>query len=590
MQPASDQPREGSTALRRYGPIAAIAIAIAAIIAFVALGGDDSDDETTAGEDPAGEPTDDTTDVTSADGEVTYPLSFSAAEEAGIAGDLDWGERCDTERGQVAIPSHFAAECYLPFQGDNGGATDDGVTADSIKIVVYLGPDDDPVINYITDAINVDDTNADTKDAMTKWVDMLETYHETYGRQIDLHFYESQGIASDPTVARADAVKIAEEMKPFQVWGGPALTTAFGEELVARGIQCLSCGLTPTHEQALERDGMAITGTALSNEQARAHNVEALVKQVAGRPAEYAGDEQLREQERVFGFLYIETNEESARNAQAYQEALAERGVDLAEVVPYALDPATLQETAANAIAKLKQAGVTTIIFAGDPIAPRDFTREATAQDYHPEWFLNLSTLIDTNVFARTYDQEQWRHAFGLTPLAARVDPDVYSSYELYEWFYGEETAADGTLEVIVPSPNVFLQALQEVGPDLTHESFVDALFRVEEPAEAVHSYNATWGDHGHWPSEVAGPDYFGIDDVTKIWWDPEAVGQDEIFNEGAGLWMYVQGGERFYVDEWEEGDFGAFEPEGATGIYDDHPDGTTPPDHEPLEPKSPTG
>ena len=589
MQPASDQPREGSTALKRYGPLAAIVLVIIAVVALVVVSGGDDDEGVTdaVGEGTTSEPDDREAD--DGDGEISYPLSFSAAEADGIAGDLDWGERCDTDRGQIAIPSHFAAECYLPFEGDNGGETAPGVTADAIKIVVYLGPDDDPVINYITDAIAVDDTNADTKDSMLRWIDMLETYHETYGREVQVEFYESEGIASDATTARADAVRIAEEMRPFQVWGGPALTGAFGEELVARGIQCHSCGLSPTHEEALERGGLSIIGTAPSNEQSRLHNVEALVNQVAGRPAEYAGDEAMHDQERVFGYLYIESSEESARNAEAYRSALSDRGVELAEMVPYSLDPSTLQETAANAIAKLKQAGVTTIIFAGDPIAPRDFTREATAQDYFPEWFLNLSTLIDTNVFARTYDQEQWQHAFGITVLAARVDPDVYSSYQLYEWFHGEEAAADGTLEVIVPTATRFFEVLQEVGPELTHETFVEALFRLEPRAEAVHESSSTWGNRGLWPG-IEDPDYFGIDDVTKIWWDPEAEGQDEIFNEGRGLWMYVDGGQRYHADEWVDEDFGAFDPDGATGIYDDHPEGTAPPEYEPLPATRPTG
>lgn len=580
MQPASDEPREGSTALRRYGPIAAIVAVIAVIAAVVLLGGDDDDEAATAGPEP-GEETEDTTDVTTADGGISYPLSFSAAEEADMVDDVEWGDRCDTERGQVAIPSYFAPECYAPFEGDNGGETDQGVTADAVKIVVYLGPDADPIINYITDAINVDDTNADTKSAMAGWVDMLETYTETYGREVQIEFYESQGIASDSTTARADAVRIAEEMKPFQVWGGPALTKAFGQELVARGIQCLNCGLTPTHEEALEADGMWLSGTALSNEQARRHNVEALVNQVAGGKAEYAGDESMQDQERVFGYLYIESSEDSVANAEAYRNELSERGVELAEVVPYSLDPATLQETAANAIAKLKQAGVTTVIFAGDPVAPRDFTREATAQDYYPEWFLNLSTLIDTNAFGRSYDQGQWANAFGLTPLAARVDPDVFSSYQLYEWFHGEETSADGTLEVIVPSPNLFFDVLQEAGPDLTHESFAAAIQRYSNP-DAVHAYSVSFGDHGLWDG-VEAPDWFGIDDVTKIWWDPEAEGQDEIRKDGKGLWMFVDGGKRYNVADWKEGDFGAFDPEGATGIYDDHPEGTTPPEYEPL-------
>ncbi len=37
------------------------------------------------------------------------------------------------------MPDFFAADCYAPFTGDNGGATSPGVTADEITIVVYLG-------------------------------------------------------------------------------------------------------------------------------------------------------------------------------------------------------------------------------------------------------------------------------------------------------------------------------------------------------------------------------------------------------------------------------------------------------------------
>ena len=44
---------------------------------------------------------------------------------------------------------------------------------------------------------------------------------------------------------------------------------------------------------------------------------------------------------------------------------------------------------------------MTTIIFNGDPVAPRDFTKEATAQGYFPEWVIGASALVDTNAFAR---------------------------------------------------------------------------------------------------------------------------------------------------------------------------------------------
>jgi len=576
MQPSTDQGDGGATALRRWGPIAAI-VAVIAIVAvvLVATGGGDDDEESAS----TGGGEDESTEVTTPEGDIVYPFSFTDAEEAGVVDDIDWGERCDTERGRAAVPYFFAPTCYAPFEGDNGGATAEGVTADTIKIVWYLGPDNDPVINYVTDAIANDDTNDDYVATMEGLIEYYETYYETYGRSVELIPFVGSGIATDPVAARADAVKIAEDIKPFQVWGQPALTNAFGEELVARGIQCISC-FGGRQEQWEEAEPFAF-GLGLTTDQSRHHNVEWLTKQVAGRNAEHAGDESFRSQERTFGYLYIETSEESAENARRYRDALAEEGVELAEMVPYRLDPATLQETAANAIAKLKQAGVTSVIFAGDPVAPRDFTREATKQGYFPEWILNISTLVDTNVFARTYDQEQWRNAFGLTALAARVPEDKGGMFNVYRWFHGEDPAADNSIGVIFPQPALFYAGLQEAGPNLTHEGFRDALFRNPPTQRALTAPSLSYGDKGIWPGVTK--DFQGIDDVTTIWWDPDAVGRDELRREAAGMWQFVDGGRRYLPGEWPETDTKAFDPDGAVDMYDEVPEEERVGDYEPI-------
>ncbi|HEU4842380.1 MAG TPA: hypothetical protein VFT09_13095, partial [Ilumatobacteraceae bacterium] len=86
-----------------------------------------------------------------APGAIPYPLTFSQAVTDGIDGAIDWGARCDTTRGRLAFPDYFAPECYAPFDGDNGGATSQGITEDTIKLVWYLAPEQDPIINYITD-------------------------------------------------------------------------------------------------------------------------------------------------------------------------------------------------------------------------------------------------------------------------------------------------------------------------------------------------------------------------------------------------------------------------------------------------------
>ncbi|MFL6205147.1 MAG: hypothetical protein ACJ739_07320 [Acidimicrobiales bacterium] len=568
--------------MRRWGPIIAI-VAVAAIIAGLVIAGGGDDDEADDGGDKG--PSEQATDVTNADGDPIYPFSWADGEASGLTDDLEWGDRCDTERGTVAIPDVSAAPCYLPFEGDNGGATEEGVTADTIKVVRYLAPEADPVVKYITDAVAVEDTNADQMDTQNKQFALLQTYFETYGRKVEVEYYQSQGLATDATTARADAVKIAEDLKPFLVLGGPILTQAFGEELAARHISCISCA-TGNQQQREDRAPYGID-VGLTNEQARAHNVEVLAKEVAGHKAEFAGDPELQGKERKFAYLHIETDDpSSADNAQKTIDAYKDAGIEM-ESVPYALDPSTLQETAVNAIARMKDAGVTTVVFAGDPVAPREFTKAATQQDYFPEWFLNISALVDTNAFSRSYDQEQWKHAFGLTALAARVKNENAGARYDYEWFYGEKAKADGYVEVIFPAPELLFTVLQEVGPNLTRQSFADALFRLEPTPDYLTAASVSWGQHDRWPG-IEGDDWEGVDNIARIWWDPDATGPDELRKEGKGLWHFVEGGKRYLLGDWPEESFPAFDDEGTSTIYETTPESEAPPDYEPLAPATP--
>ena len=69
----------------------------------------------------------------------------------------------------------------------------------------------------------------------------------------------------------------------------------------------------------------------MSGEQNTLMGVEYVTKQLAGRTAEYAGDESYHNQERVFGRLYIES-EASVENNQDFENQLGENGVDIVVV------------------------------------------------------------------------------------------------------------------------------------------------------------------------------------------------------------------------------------------------------------------
>jgi len=199
MQPASSGETRsgGSSSLKKWGPIGAIVAVIVIVVAVVlSSGGGDSDDEA----EPAGTeaPSDSVpTSEPSGSTDWEYPLSIDEATELGIADTVDWGSRCDVERGALAVPDYFAPTCMAPFEGDNGGETGPGVTAEEITIVHYMGPDSDPIINYITSAVKVDETNAQESETIEGFIEYFHTYYEFYGRTIKYVAYESSGLAND---------------------------------------------------------------------------------------------------------------------------------------------------------------------------------------------------------------------------------------------------------------------------------------------------------------------------------------------------------------------------------------------------------
>jgi len=581
MQPnPGDQPT--SSSLRRWLPLGAAAVAALVVAALVVSGGGDdgAGTDTTTSAPPAttaptttsngtGAPT---TDAPAAD-ELVFPLSFEAAVEQGL--EVTWNERCDTDRGVLAVPDFFASSCYAPFDDrDNGGATDQGVTADGITVVYYLGLENDPIIDYITDALAVDESNEAVFDTLSVLDEYYATYYETYGRRVNLIRFDGTGLANDAVAARADAVRIAEEYEPFMVLGGPALTNAFADELAARGVACISCTPSQPGDWYAQRDPLVWSVDA-SSSQKDAHFVDFVAQYLVGGVAEFAGGG-LTTQPRRFGLLYLD-GDGAAERVDELTEALAAQGVELAETIPYELNPATLQQTAAQVIARMKAAGVTTVLFNGDPVAPRDFTREATAQDWFPEWVLGAVALADTTAFSRTYDQQQWRGAFGITTLAARLLPEQSGSYRLHTWFAGEPPAAPDSVGVVAPPLSLFYAVVQATGPELTHETWRDALMVGAGSRRAISQPSLSWGDHGYWPDT----DYHGIDDVTVIWWDPEAEGPDEIRREGKGMWRYHDGGKRYMPGNLVRSG-SLFDPAVGVTLYEEAPPGEAPPEYPP--------
>jgi hypothetical protein len=560
MEPTNGRTNGGSSRqLRRYGPVIAIVV-IAAVVGAVALfsGGDDDKESTSTGNRTAPE----------------GAISWSEAQEQNL--DVEFEASCDKETGRIAMPYFFRPECYANVD-DNGGATSQGVTADTIKIVVYLNAEQDPILEYITAAIKNDDTTEQVKETYRGYDAIFGDLYQTYGRKVELEFVQGTGTIIDDVAARADAQK-AIDKKPFAVWGSPPGASGWADELAANKIICLSCFGGAFNDWWEERSPYAIS-VLMGSEQSTLVFADYVIKRLAGRPAEYAGDPAFQGRDRKFGSIYLDQGEESKKLSELFKATLAKSDVELSEQIGYNPDPNRLQEQSAAQIARLKTAGVTTVFFTGDPIAPRTFTEEATRQEYFPEWVINGSILTDTAAFGRTYNQQQWAHAFGITSGAARIrDDEGGAIWKLHEWYHGKPPAAPDTYGVLWFQPATFYAALQAAGPNLTPQNFLDGLFTGQQTRRSITQVSVSWGDKGIWPKT----DYHGVDDFTEIWWDPDTTGPDEIRKQDKGVYQFVDGGKRYLYGELPEGPPKAFVKEGAIAFYEEPPADERPPDYPP--------
>lgn len=556
MTPPSATPPPRPPLLARFGPLTIVLVAIALVAVLASTGGERES----------------ATDVVAEVGGANdrLPTYWDDAEVDGTAGDVDWGPKCDPETGRVMLPSVYAPPCAVAGPELEGGATYQGVTADTVKVVLYQPADDDLSAVLQAQADSPADRIA-TQEAM---IQMLETRFETWGRTIETVVLKGRG--SDETNSRADAVEVATEIGAFASVGAPGQESAYAEELASRGVLCIGCGLS-IPDTTFQKYAPYLWGVPQTPEQFLLTLGDVVIGQLNGKPAIHAGDPAMHDVERVFGAVNFE---QDPPVFDGTGDMIAERGAALGYEskvrLTYQLVIPELAEKARGIVSQLKKEGVTTVIFLGDPIMPIYLTQAATDQDYFPEWVITGTVLTDTTSFGRRYDQAQWANAFGISSLSARVPQEQAEAYRLHEWFFGTPPAGPKTAALVYEPIRILMLGIHMAGPDLTPETFRDGLFAYPPSGGTPTAPQISFGDHGLFEA----PDYQAVDDMQLIWWDAEATGLDEQGIEGAGMMRYMDGGKRYLAGEAEGGEDRFFEEAGSVTGYPEVPAAEAPPQY----------
>ena len=489
------------------------------------------------------------------------------------------GPNCRPDGRQKGI-SRYMPPC-VKFLGDNGGATSRGVAKDRVLVIRYITARD-PGTQAILQGAQLADDPAVVKRAYTALFTYSNQHYETYHRQVVFEDFTASGGPTDDEAAKADALTIANDKKAFAVIeGDPAapIPKVLGQELAQRGVICVCT--TSLSSQFYNENPPYIFSSLPTSDEYAAHIGEYIGKRLAGKPAKWAGDELNPAQgykttPRKFGLIYLEgqmgkVDPEGKRARDLVVAALAKYGVQLSAEASYLYDPGRNQQDVTNVIAKMKAAGVTTIIPFVDPLYPILFTKEATRQLYYPEWFISGTGLSDTTAAGRLYDQAQWRHAFGISPLWITWQTVATSGgyREFHHGMPGMKPGDEGVLiNIYAAYVGTLFLGIHMAGPKLTPDAFAQGMFNYPPtgglPAAPLVFMNRKF------PTQSK--------DMTEVWYDPNARGPDERSQDGVGLIMKVDTGRRYRLGQWPAADPRVFDPNGAMAVSDNPPGGGDPP------------
>jgi hypothetical protein len=195
------------------------------------------------------------------------------------------------------------------------------------------------------------------------------------------------------------------------------------------------------------------------------------------------------------------------------------------------------------------------------------------------------TVFADTTVFSRQFDQEQWKHAFGMNLIPTRIPRSFGEAETVYTCGIGHKPEAENTQGIILGNVSLLMNGLTLAGPQLTPEHFRDGLWAAplaERDPDHIRS-TVSYGNHEIngkliWPKDT---DFGGGDDTALAWWDPTAQGEDETGeitkNEDGtpktGLWRYMNKGAHFLPGEIPTEPMGLFDKANTITYYSDTPD-----------------
>jgi hypothetical protein len=463
--------------------------------------------------------------------------------------------------------------CVPFFQGDNFGATYQGVSKNEIRVLVYLdqagagneGPPpadtyvdiDSPPLAKCPPTFPAVSDPKQCDFAIVREVRAFAHYFtarfQTYNRR--LHYFVYFSGAGTAAQRRSDAVSNWQKLRPFAVidqgrFNG--FNQEYEDAMNQLRVLSFSSTLGALPNSFYRKNAPLSWGFFPDIEHWAALYSSYVCKKVAPYPVHRYGNPSVgppNGQKRKIGLWY--TTDPGFPGPQYFAQLVKKQieSCGLSGLVErtyskngYAVDGSDTGTEATQAAADFQTQNVTTILYLGGTE-----TRLSNALDsikYYPEIVVAGNLHNDNNFIGQVQNQNSWRNAWVMSFAVRenrRQDSPGYRAYKEGNPS-GDEDAGGFAVDDYRDHFNL-VEGIQVAGPRLTPQS-IDKGFHAIPPHSSSDPYSpALFFDPG---------DYSAAKDAAEGWWDP--TGSSPSSNQ-KGCWRLVRNGQRFRAGLWVGGD-----------------------------------
>jgi hypothetical protein len=438
---------------------------------------------------------------------------------------------------KVQVPNDPYSPPCIAFSGDNGGATNRGVTPTDIVISARLAglPDFSSAPSDNGPAATFSIKPEEIKRTLDGLADYFNSRFQFYGRKIKIVYFDGKGSfekelqGAGQEEVEADAVKAAEEIKAFA--DIIAISAPYGDALARRGV--LSFGAPFMSAEWLSARRPYVWSPMVDCTFIQQSVSDYVNKRLAGKPARYAAGD-LKGKPRTTAVLAPE-NPWYQQCVDAGEKVAKAAGHPNQDRIAYKLDFNTLSNQAASVIAKLKSEKITTVICGCDPAFPIFLTSKAQEQGYSPEWIITGAGFIDLDILGQLYQQDQWSHSLGVSFIGPLQPLRATTGYSAFKIARPNEEPSN-LVDLLYYQLYMLAIGIQEAGPQLTPETF----------ERGMYTYPGGSGPAGTW--RFTPGRYTPTQDAREIYWDRNAISPQ---NKEKGSYVEPTPGKRYRPGDW---------------------------------------